>query len=109
MQNNNLAPEPNLGKIRASTRIVLGLGPDLNVGGLVHNFLHGVLYEFIERVQLLPNQTLLLKIRTDHRPRVLLQYLLRLVVDLHFAVPRWLHLRVRIRIAVLVFAAAVHL
>lgn len=41
--------------------------------GLIHNFLDGVLYELVKRVELLPHEALVVKERGDDNPTVLLR------------------------------------
>lgn len=69
-----------IANFRVAARVVLRLGTNLNIRGLVHNLLHRVLNELIERIQLLSYQTLLLEVGADNRPRILLRYLLFLFI-----------------------------
>lgn len=73
---------------------MLGLGADFDVGGLVYNLLHCVLDELVEGIELLADQSLLLEVGADHRPRVFLSDLLLhvlLLLALHHVLVAHLH------------------
>lgn len=69
----------NLGKLGLAAGVVLRLGADLDVGGLVDNLLHGVLDELVEGVELLAHEALLLEVGGDDGPGVVLRDLLLLL------------------------------
>mmetsp|Transcript_5657 Transcript_5657/g.11878 ORF Transcript_5657/g.11878 Transcript_5657/m.11878 type:complete len:546 (-) Transcript_5657:105-1742(-) len=67
--------------VHVVTDHVLDLGRHAHVAAaVVHELLHGVLDELVERVQLLTDQTLLREVRRDHGPRVLLRHHLRVEI-----------------------------
>lgn len=80
--------EGNLNEIGLPAGVVLRLWTDLDIGGLVDDFLHGVLDKLVEGVKLLAHEALLLEVGADDRPGVLLGDLIVLVVLHHGVVVR---------------------